>query len=160
MVSVTTVALMQPCQGDAVCFYAKANALYLAFRKVDAIGNHWLRFVSTEQHNPNVRICETHFMDNSFVNLGEYKAGCAQRLFLKKKGSIPTLLWQSGASESATVSIKYCLNRGLYTANTYEHHHRVCHATLFPFRAWTDGKTDDIINCLYIYFESWNSWLW
>ncbi len=23
---------MQPCQGDAVCFYAKAKALYLAFR--------------------------------------------------------------------------------------------------------------------------------
>ncbi len=24
-------------------------------------------------------------MDDNFVNLGEYKAGCAQRLFLKKK---------------------------------------------------------------------------
>ncbi len=30
----------------------------------------------------------------------------------------------------------------------------VCHATLFPSRAWTDGKTKDIINCLYFYFES------
>ncbi len=52
-----------------------------------------------------------HFMDDRFVNLGEYKAGCAQRLFLKKKkGSIPTLLWQSGASESVTVSMfKYLL---------------------------------------------------
>ncbi len=45
-------------------------------------------------------------------------------------------------------------------ANTYELHHCVCHVTLFPSRAWTDGKTKDIINCLYIYFESWNSWLW
>ncbi len=36
----------------------------------------------------------------------------------------------------------------------------VCHVTLFPSRAWTDGKTKDIINCLYIYFESWSSWLW
>ncbi len=53
-----------------------------------------------------------------------------------------------------------CLNRGLYTANTYEDHHCVCHATLFPSRAWTDGKTKDIINCLYIYFESWSSRLW
>ncbi len=50
-----------------------------------------------------------------------------------------------------------CLNRGLSTANTYEHHHCICHATLFSFRAWTDGKTNDIINCLYIYFESWSS---
>ncbi len=33
-------------------------------------------------------------------------------------------------------------------------------ATLFPSRAWTDGKTKDIINCLYIYFESWSSRLW
>ncbi len=27
-----------------------------------------------------------------------------------------------------------CLNHGLFV-NTYEHHHCVCHATLFPFRA-------------------------
>ncbi len=26
--------------------------------------------------------------------------------------------------------------------------------------AWTDGKTKDIINCLYIYFERWSSQLW
>ncbi len=30
------------------------------------------------------------------------------------------------------------LNRGLCTANTYEHHH----ATLFPFQAWNDGKAN------------------
>ncbi len=108
---------------------------------------------------------------------------------------ILTLLWQSGASESATVcfviSLNICywllsvcahererereremvtsqrsvqrarnrLNRGLF-ANTYELHHCVCHVTLFPFRAWTDCKTKDIVNCLYIHFESWSSWLW
>ncbi len=38
--------------------------------------------------------------------------------------------------------------------------HCVCHATLFPFRPWTDAKTKDIINCLYFYFESWRSRLW
>ncbi len=36
-------------------------------------------------------------------------------------------------------------NRGLF-ANTYELHHCVCHVTLFPSQAWTDGKTKDIIN--------------
>ncbi len=36
-----------------------------------------LDLFTTEQHNPNARICEMHFMDDSFVNLGEYKAGCA-----------------------------------------------------------------------------------
>ncbi len=40
---------------------------------------------TTQQHNPNVQICATHFMDDSFVNLGQYKAGYAWRLFLKKK---------------------------------------------------------------------------
>ncbi len=45
-------------------------------------------------------------------------------------------------------------------ANTYKLHHCVCHVTLFPTRAWTDGKTKDIINCLYFYFESWSSQLW
>ncbi len=115
-------------------------------------------------------------MDDRFVNLGEEV--------------ILTLLWQSGASESATVcfviSLSICywllrvcvcvceremvtsqrgvqrlrnsLNRGLF-ANTYEHH-CVCHATLFLFRAWTDGKTKDTINCLYIHFECWSSRLW
>ncbi len=38
-------------------------------------------------------------------------------------------------------------------------HHSVCHVTV-PLSAWTDGKTKDIINCLYIYFESWSSGLW
>ncbi len=119
------------------------------------------------------RSCE-HFMDDSFLNLGEEV--------------ILTLLWQSGASESAIcfVIISTCywllcmcvrarereietvtsqrsaqrvrnhLNRGLF-ANTYEHPPCVCHVTLFPSRAWTDDKTKDIINCLYIYFESWSS---
>ncbi len=39
-------------------------------------------------------------------------------------------------------------HRGLF-ANTYKHHRCVCHATLFPSRAWTDGKTKNIINFLY-----------
>ncbi len=41
-------------------------------------------------------------------------------------------------------------NRGLCTANTYEHHHCVCNSTLLPFWAWTDGKTKDIINFTFI----------
>ncbi len=41
------------------------------------------------------------------MNLGEYKAGCAQRLVKKKKklNSNFFLLGQSGASESVTVSM-------------------------------------------------------
>ncbi len=47
-------------------------------------------------------------------------------------------------SQRSVQRIRNRLNRGL-CANTYEHHHCVCHATLFLFRAWTDGKTKDII---------------
>ncbi len=50
------------------------------------------------------------------------------------------------------------LNLGL-CANTYKLHHCVCHVTLFLSQAWTDGKTNDIINCLYYNFENWSSWL-
>ncbi len=56
-------------------------------------------------------------------------------------------------------AIRNSLNRSL-CANTYKHHHCVCHANLFPSRAWTDGKTKDIINGLYFNFESWSSRLW
>ncbi len=40
------------------------------------------------QQNSTTQMFEfvQHFMDDHFVNLGEYKAGCAQRLFLKNKG--------------------------------------------------------------------------
>ncbi len=62
-------------------------------------------------------------------------------------------------SQRSVQCVRNRLNRGLF-ANTYKHHHCVRHATLFPSRAWTDGKTKDIINCLYFYFESWSSRLW
>ncbi len=112
-------------------------------------------------------------MDDCFVNLVENRAGCARRIFLKKKGQfrlcydnlalLNQRLWldESGTRYRHKSSHVSCFNRGLCTKNTYEHHHHsVCHTTLFPSRAWTDGKTNDIINCLYIYFESWSSRFW
>ncbi len=116
-------------------------------------------------------------MDDRFVNLGEE--------------IILTLLWQSGASETATVcfviSLNICYwlfkcgvlrvvcerechitascvcvcsrvweretrshNRGLCTANTYENHHHVSHATLFPFTFILKAKAHDYGKGLYI----------
>ncbi len=40
-------------------------------------------------------------------------------------------------SQRRVQPVRNHLNRSL-CANTYEHHHYVCHATLFPFWAWTD----------------------
>ncbi len=39
-------------------------------------------------------------------------------------------------SQRSIQPVRNSLNRGLCTANTYEHHH--CVTTLFSFRAWTD----------------------
>ncbi len=47
-------------------------------------------------------------------------------------------------SQRSVETVRNHLNRGLF-ANTYEHRHCVCHTTLFPSRAWTDGKTKSSI---------------
>ncbi len=44
-------------------------------------------------------------------------------------------------SQRSVQPVRNHLNRSLCTANIYEQHYCVCHWTLFPFRAWTDGKT-------------------
>ncbi len=78
--------------GRRCVFLFERKSTLFGLPKVDAIRNHWLRLFTTEQHNPNVRICATHFMDDSFVNRGEYKAGCLHlkwhkwhKGYLKKK---------------------------------------------------------------------------
>ncbi len=75
-------------------------------------------------------------------------------VFRLGQSKIVQCVWGLRESERETGSHNSgvsCFNRGLCTANTYEHHHCVYHAILFPFRAWTDGKTKGIINFIYIY---------
>ncbi|XP_052429872.1 uncharacterized protein LOC127971108 [Carassius gibelio] len=69
--------------------------------KDDTARNLWLSFIYNtvpEQYNTNIRVCAAHFTEDCFLNLGEYKANCAQRLLLKS-GAVPTLQGQSGASD-------------------------------------------------------------
>ncbi len=68
-------------------------------------------------------------------------------------------VWEREREGHITVESAFLIS-GLCTANTYKQHHCVCHVTLFPSRTWTDGKTKDIINRLYFYFERWSSRLW
>ncbi len=66
-------------------FLCERKSTLFGLLKVDAIRNHWLRFVyntTAQQHNPNVQVCAMHFMGDSFVNLVEYKAGYARILTL------------------------------------------------------------------------------
>ncbi|XP_055062144.2 uncharacterized protein [Misgurnus anguillicaudatus] len=63
----------------------------------------WLMFIYNripEQFNHKLLICSDHFTADSFSNLGQYHAGFAQRLVLKK-GAIPTI-WQLQTLQSST----------------------------------------------------------
>ncbi len=55
----------------------------------------WVHFIfsgNAPTHLPKVLyVCAKHFTDDSFLNLGQYKAGLAERLKIKS-GSVPTLL--------------------------------------------------------------------
>ncbi|XP_051761736.1 piggyBac transposable element-derived protein 4-like isoform X2 [Ctenopharyngodon idella] len=71
----------------------------------------------TQPYSPKVRLCAAHFTKDSFLNLGEYNAGYTQRLLLKN-GAVPTLVGQSGASESkrqksTTIDLQYSLQYSL-----------------------------------------------
>ncbi len=54
------------------CVSRRKQKLFIWPSKVDAIRNHSLRLIQTEQQNLNVRICSTHFMDEGFMNPVEY----------------------------------------------------------------------------------------
>ncbi|XP_065114777.1 uncharacterized protein [Paramisgurnus dabryanus] len=54
----------------------------------------WLMFIYNKiprQFNNKLLVCSAHFTIDSFSNLGQYQAGFAQRLILKKR-AIPTIL--------------------------------------------------------------------
>ncbi len=127
----------------------------------------------------------THFMDDSFVNLGEDVILTLQRQSGAISLSICYWLFKCWVWHVVCVCVRarkrqlqcrvcvlvcvcscVCAMRetrsckhGLF-ANTYELHYGVCQATQFPFRAWTCDKTKNIISCLYFSFESWRSRFW
>ncbi|XP_067259791.1 piggyBac transposable element-derived protein 4-like isoform X1 [Chanodichthys erythropterus] len=89
--------------------------------KTEEIRKQWLQFIYNavpDQYSPKVRLCAAHFTKDSFLNLGEYNAGYTQRLLLKN-GAVPTLVGQSGASESkrqqisAMIDLQYSLQYSL-----------------------------------------------
>ncbi len=72
-VSVTAVVLMQPVR-EKLCV-CRLKQMHIIWPSESRCISESLRLLTTEQHYPNVRNCATHFMDDRFVNLGEYKAG-------------------------------------------------------------------------------------
>ncbi len=78
---------MQPCQGDAVCFYAKAKALYM-----NAISYHWLRFVYNTTAQPKfLNLCNA-FYGQVFREPSRVLGWLCMKAISKKKWSILTLL--------------------------------------------------------------------
>ncbi len=81
------------------------NALF-GLPKVDAIRNLWLIFVYYRTAQPKCSNLCNAFYGRLFCEPRRVQGWlCTKAISKKKNGSIPTLLWQSGASESATVSM-------------------------------------------------------
>ncbi len=83
-------------------------------------------------------------MDDSFVNLVEYKAGYAWRLFLKKQGSIPTLCVCEGNMVTSQRSVHTPSEIVLTAACVLKIHTSIIIVSitrLFPFRARVRGTT-------------------
>ena len=94
----------------------------------ESLRNQWVHFVFTGNAPTRlakcVFVCAKHFTDDCFFNLGQYRAGLAERLKIKP-GSVPTLL------ASAT-------NRGQVSKLTLYHVLALlCMITLLvPLRMW------------------------
>ncbi len=80
-----------------------------------------------------------------------------------RRGGKPAFAMTTGASESATV----CFVFGLSVCYWLFKCGVLCFVCVWESRVsclnhglCADGKTKDIINCLYIHFKSWNSRLW
>ncbi len=100
------VVLMQPCQGDAV-FLGENKSTLFGLLTVDAFRNHWLRLVYNRTAQPKCSNLCNAFYGRQFCEPSRVQGWLCTKVIsriFKKKSSIPTLLWQSGASESATVS--------------------------------------------------------
>ncbi len=107
-------------------------------------------------------------MDDRFVNLGKEVILTAMTTWVSESGTVCFVIslsicyWLFKCRVLRVVCVCVCAgvcergrqshNHGLF-ANTFEHHHCFCHATMFPSRAWTDVKTKDIINCLYLFWK-------
>ncbi len=88
--------------GRRCVFLGESKSTLFGFLKVDAFRNHWLRFVFNSS-TPNVRILQRILWTTVLWTYRVQVWLCTKSI--KKRRVNPTLLWQSGASESATVSM-------------------------------------------------------
>ncbi len=84
MVSVTS-SVDAAMSGRRCVFLCQSKSTLFGLPNVDAIRNHWLRFVYNRTANPNVRICATHFMDDRFVKHRRVQGWLCTNAISKKK---------------------------------------------------------------------------
>ncbi|XP_030210487.1 uncharacterized protein LOC115542370 [Gadus morhua] len=75
----------------------------------EPLKNQWVNFIVSG----NAPVCAKHFTDDCFLNLGQYRAGLAQRLRIKS-GSVPTLHGSAtnlGQGSSSNAYIQQLLSR-------------------------------------------------
>ncbi|XP_058628472.1 uncharacterized protein LOC131538581 isoform X2 [Onychostoma macrolepis] len=75
--------------------------------KSEPLKTQWLDFVFEGNMPPDqpkcIHVCANHFSPDCFINEGQYKAGFAKKLLLKK-GSVPTLRVPASPPEEASTS--------------------------------------------------------
>ncbi len=86
--------------GRRCVFLGKSKSILFGLQKVDAFRNHWLRFVYNTTAQAKCSNWCNAFYGQQFSEPRRVQGWLCTKAISKKKGPIPTLLWQSGTSES------------------------------------------------------------
>ncbi len=116
--------------GRRCAFLCESKITLFGFLKVDAIRNHWF---TAEQHNTNVRICATHFI---FIYI--FICVCVRGRERERERDRVTSQWNQLLTTACVLQI----HTSIITVSV---------TRLFPFRAWTDGKTIFFLSLVFIF---------
>ncbi len=92
--------------GRRCVLLGESTSTLFGLPKVDVFRNHWLRFVYNTTAQPKCsNLCNAFYGWQFREPRREQGWLCTKAIYKNKKRSIPTLLWQSGVSESATAGM-------------------------------------------------------